>query len=56
MRDYDSRILICSDTVDISKSIKFDVPKLCAYIKEQKKKGRKSEDITFEEVKQLLVK
>lgn len=56
MRDYDSGILACSDTVEISDSIKFDVPKLNAYIKEQKKKGRKAEDITFDEVKHLLVK
>lgn len=56
MKDYDSRVLACSDTVDIAKNIKFDVPELCAYIREQKRKGRKSEEITFEEVKHLLVK
>lgn len=55
-KDYDCRLLASIEGIDLDKKIFFDIPKLCAYIREQKKKGRDSSDITLEEVKHLIIK
>lgn len=57
IKDYDkSRLLVSSEGIDLDKMIKFDIAKLCEYIREQKRKGRKPEHITLEEIEHLIVK
>lgn len=56
MKDYNSRLLAWTDLKEYDNQIIFDIPKLNAYIKEQKRKGRKSEDITLDEIKHLIVR
>ena len=56
MKDYEkSRLIASSEGVTSDKIIKFDIPKLCEYIREQKRKGRKSEDIKLDEIKHLII-
>ena len=57
MNDYQGgRLLASSEGVDFNNMLKFDIPKLCEYIRDQKRKGRKSEDITLDEVRHLIIK
>ena len=57
MKDYDGGTLYASsEGIDLSKRTAFDIGKLCAYIKEQRKKGRNPEDITQEELKPFIIK
>ena len=49
-------MLASSEGVDFNNMLKFDIPKLCEYIRDQKRKGRKAEDITLDEVRHLIIK
>lgn len=53
--DYPGGLIVSSTKKQREKLIHFDIPKLCAYIRNEKRKGRKNEDITLEEVKQFII-
>lgn len=53
--DYPSRLIASSTKEQQESLVKVDIPKICAYIRGERKKGRKNEDITLEEVKQFII-
>ena len=55
MEDYKNGDLFCTTEGRYDKDVIIDIPAVCAYLRKQREKGRKREDIKQEEIEKFII-